>query len=146
MLSFVISHHVLYSAKFFSKTLDILGAFTSLLRTVQELAKISSRSLQQWPNYSATLKNITQKDGSNFYQQHILINLPEAERYYKAHFDEYCTSVTTCLKSRLEWTDLEFVRDVILFLATQGWQKLADEENEAGTESTPSYIEAIAQL
>ena len=83
---------------------------------MQELAKLISRSLQQWPNYSATLKN-TQKDGSNFYQQHILINLPEAERYYRAHFDEYCTSVTTCLKSRLE---------------TQGWQMLADEENEAG--------------
>ena len=46
----------------------------------------------------------------------------------------------------MEWTDLKFVRDVILFLATQGWQKLADEENEAGTESTPSYIEAIARL
>ena len=110
------------------------------------MAKLSSKSLQQWPNYSATLKNITQKDGSNFYQQHILRNLHEAERYYQAHFDEYCTSVTTYLKSRLEWTDLEFVRDVILFLATQGWQKLADEENEAGTESTPSYIEAIARL
>ena len=78
-----------------------------------------------------------------FYQQHILINLPEAERYYKAHYDKHCTLVTTCLKSHLEWTDLEFVRDVILFLATQGWQKLADEENEAGTESTPSYIHCI---
>lgn len=127
-------------------TLDILGALTSLLRTVQELNKLSSRSLQQWPTYSATLTNITQEDGSNFYQQQILRNLPEAERYYQAHFDEYCTSVTTCLKSRLEWTDLEFVRDVILFLATQGWQKLADEENEAGSESTPSYTQAIARL
>ena len=127
-------------------TLDILGALTSLLRTVQELNKLSSRSLQQWPNYSATLTNITQEGGSNFYQQHILRNLLEAERYYQAHFDEYCTSVTTCFKSRLEWTDIEFVRDVILFLATQGWQKLADEENEAGTGSTPSYTEAIVHL
>lgn len=75
-----------------------------------------------------------------------MINLPEAECYYLAHFDEYCTSVTTCIKSRLEWTDLEFVRDVILFLVTQGWQKLADEDNEAGTESTRSYIEAITRL
>ena len=33
-----------------------------------------------------------------------------------------------------------------MFLATQGWQKLADEENEANTESTPSYIKAIARL
>ena len=107
----------------------------SLLRTVQEMSKRSSKSLQQWPNYSATLKNVTQKDGSNFYQQYILRNLHEAERYYQAHFDEYCTSLTTYLKSCLEWTDLEFMQDVILFLATQGWQKLADEENEAGTES-----------
>ena len=37
------------------------------------------------------------------------------------------------------------MRDVILFLATQGWQKLANEGNEAGTESTSSNIEAIAQ-
>ena len=127
-------------------TLDILGAFTSLLRTVQELAKLSSRTLQQWPNYSATLKSIIHEGGNNLYQQHTLRNLQEAERYYQAHFDEYCTSVTSCLKSRLEWTDLEFVRDVILFLGTQGWQKLADEENEAGTESTPSYVATIARL
>lgn len=81
-------------------TLDILGAFTSLPHTVQELTKLSPRSLQQWPNYLATLTNITQEDGSNFYQQHILRNLPEADCYYQAHFDEYCTSVTACLKSR----------------------------------------------
>ena len=101
---FVISPCAIFS-KILQDSLDILGAFTSL-RTIQELAKLSSKSLQQWPNYSATLKNITQNNGSNVYQQHILRKLHEAERYYQAHFDEYCTSVTTYLKSRLEWTDI----------------------------------------
>jgi len=39
--------------------------------------------------------------------------------------------VTSCLKNRLEWTDLKFIRDVILFLATRGWQKLVDEESQS---------------
>ena len=41
-------------------SLDILGAFISLVRTVQELNKLSSKPLQQWPTYSTTLKSITQ--------------------------------------------------------------------------------------
>lgn len=48
----------------------------------------------------------------------------------------------SCLRSRLEWTDLEFVRDVIVFLATQGWQKLLDEE----AESSEGYVQAINHL
>lgn len=50
-------------------SLDILCAFTSLLRTVQELNKLSSKSLQHWHTYSATLKSITEEDGNKCYQQ-----------------------------------------------------------------------------
>ncbi len=38
---------------------------------------------------------------------------------------------------------MEFVRDVILFLATQGWQKLADEQSDS---STSGCDEAIVRL
>ena len=34
----------------------------------------------------------------------------------------------------LRWTDLDFIRDVILFLATQGWQKIIDEEDKWNNE------------
>ena len=50
-------------------SLDILEAFTSLLRTVQELKKLSSKSPQHWRTYSATLKNITEEDGKKVYQE-----------------------------------------------------------------------------
>ena len=80
------------------------------------------------------------------YQQQLLKNFAEAEHHFSSHCEEYCTSVTSCLKSRLEWTDLEFVRDAILFLATHGWQKLADEENQSDSETNPSYILAVGRL
>ena len=89
-------------------SLDILGAFTSLLHTVQELRKLSSKSLQQWPTYSSTLKSITREDGNKLYQQQLLRNFAEAE-HFSSHCEEDCISVTSCLRSRLEWTDLEFI-------------------------------------
>ena len=36
--------------------LDILSAFTSLLKTVKEVNKLCSKSVDQWPLYSTTLK------------------------------------------------------------------------------------------
>ena len=35
--------------------------------------------------------------------------------------------VTSCIRSRLEWSDMGLIHD-ILMLGTQGWQKLLDEE------------------
>ena len=34
-----------------------------------------------------------------------------------------------CIKSRLAWSDLQFFRDIIFVLATQGWEKLLDESD-----------------
>ena len=42
----------------------------------------------------------------------------------------------------MEWTDLEFIRDVI---ATQGWQKLADEESQS-VEANSGYDQALSRL
>ena len=116
-------------------SLDILGAFTSLLRTIQELDKLSSKSLKHWHTYSTTCKSVTTDDDKKFYQQQCY---SEAEQYFTANFEEYCKSV---IRSRLRWTDVEFVRDVILFLTTQGWQKLDEQSG-----SSEGYDDAIVRL
>ena len=48
--------------------------------------------------------------------------------FYEAKHQKYCASVTACMKSRLAWSDLTLIRDIITVLATQGWQKCLDEE------------------
>ena len=35
---------------------DVLGAFSCLVRTVKEVDKLSSKGLEHWPTYSAVLK------------------------------------------------------------------------------------------
>ena len=49
--------------------------------------------------------------------------LDEAESYYARHHEEFCTQVTKCLHSRMVWSDLEVIGDIISVLATQGWEK-----------------------
>ena len=48
--------------------LNVLGAFTNLLRAVKEVNKLSSKSLENWPTYAATMKKITQEGGEKVYQ------------------------------------------------------------------------------
>lgn len=134
----LLSPCAIFSQVLQSDTLDILGAFTSLLRTIQELNKLNSKKLEQWPSYSAICKSLTQEDDKKLYQQQVLRNHDAAIQYFTSHCGEFCAKVTSYLKSRLEWTDTQFIRDVIIFLATQGWQKLADEQSE--------YGEAIVRL
>ena len=42
------------------------------------------------------------------------------------------SKVCDCIKSRLAWTDLDMLRDIIFVLASQGWQKVVDEEEDLG--------------
>ena len=52
--------------------LDILGAVSNLLRTMEETNKLNTRPLDQWPTYAATMKKITDKNEEKVYQGQVL--------------------------------------------------------------------------
>ena len=105
--------------------LDVLGAFSSLLRTAKELKRLSAKGLEYWPTYSAALKSLLRV---------MIAHVIRAIEHYSSNSSQYCSSVTDCLKFRL-------VRGVILVLETQGWQKIVDEETIPGSSS-----QAVEQL
>ena len=141
----LLSPCAIFSKVMQSDDLDVLAAFTSLLRTVKEVNKLSSKSLDQWPTFAATLQKINLEDGKRVYQCQTLRNYDQAKNHYNTHHQEHCTSITSCLKSRLAWSDLELIRDVIFVLATQGWEKVLHEENDSEVESDDP-MEAITRL
>lgn len=57
------------------------------------------------------------------YQCQELKWLSEAQQYYTRHCEEFCEDVNNCLRSRMEWSDQQVIRDIISVLATQGWEK-----------------------
>ena len=128
--------------------LDVLGAFTSLLRTVKELNKLSSKGLEHWPTYADTLKKLTEENGETVYQLQALTHVSQAKEHFSSNHQQYCSSVTSCLKSRLAWSDLQLVRDIIFSLETQGWHKIVDEEDASESDDSEhlTSMEPIVQL
>ena len=112
-----------------SDDLDILPVLTSLLRSVKEVDKLSSTHLDRWPTYAATLLKCTNDNGAISYQSQELVQFEAAKTYFTSTYKDYCSKVSDCIKSRLAWSDLQFFRDIIFVLATQGWQKLLDESD-----------------
>lgn len=113
-----------------SDEVDILGALNCLLKTLKETEKLSSKPLDQWPTYAATLGKCTEEDGSKVYQCQELKQFSEAVRLYTSLHKDYCSRVSQCIKSRLSWSDLELIRDIIFMLSTHGWEKALKEDND----------------
>ena len=113
-----------------SDEVDILGALTCLLKTLKETDKLATKPLEEWPTYAATLQKCTEEDSSTLYQCQQLKNYSEALSYYSSKYEEYCSSVSQCIKSRLSWSDLQLMRDIIVVLSSHGWEKLIDEHSD----------------
>ena len=52
------------------------------------------------------------------------------EMKFYGQAEEYCyhKRVSQCIKERLGWSDLQLMRDILLILNTQGWEKLIKEK------------------
>ncbi len=114
---------------------DVLGAMLALIHTLNDVKKLGSKPLDQWPTYAMVLKNINSTGTEDMYQCQALKKLNEAKDHFTAEHAQLCSLVTTCLKSRLEWSSLEVTRDIVSVLATQGWEKILQEESELSCES-----------
>ena len=110
-----------------SDDLDILGAISSVVKSVRDTNKLSSTPLEKWPTYDYLIKNTSVDDeGQESYQSQELKNYSQAKAHYAALYQEYCVKVVECIKSRLAWSDLDLLRDIIFVLATQGWEKIVE--------------------
>ena len=109
---------------------NILGALSSLLITLKETENLPVKPLSQWTTYAAMLKKCTEEDGHTVYQCQQLKKYAEAQEYYSSKYMEYCRNVSWCIKSRLNWSDLQLMRDISFALSTHGWEKLVEEGSD----------------
>lgn len=110
----------IFSKMMQSDEVDILAALTALLKTMKETDKFNSKSLDQWPTYGTTIKKITCEHGEMVYQCQELRKFSDAQSYYQNHFQDYCSRVTECIRSRMAWSNLQLMRDIIFMLGSQG--------------------------
>lgn len=73
---------------------DILAALTSLLKIMTET---SSKPLDKWPTYTATIKKITCEDEAMVYQGQGIKKISEAQSYFQDQSQDYYFRVTQCI-------------------------------------------------
>ena len=78
----------------------------------------------------------------------MLKNFSEAKRYFENNHEEYCQQVIAYMRTRLSWSDMQLFRDIIFMLATQGWQKIQDEQADVvdGGDECETSLNAIKRL
>ena len=121
---------ILIPCSIFSKVMqnnkiDILGALTSLLKTLRETETLASKPLEQWPTYSLTFKRFTKEGDKVLYQFQEVKHFTQIK---KNHYADVCKKVNDGIKSRLGWSDLTLMKDIIVILNTLGWEKLIQEK------------------
>ena len=126
---------ILTPCTFFSKCMqsdevDILEALTCLLKTLKKTEKLSSKPLDQWSTYATTLSKCTEEEGNRVYQCQELKHFSETVRCYTSQYEDYCSQVSQCIKSRLSWSDLDLAHNIIFMLSTHGWEKALKENND----------------
>ncbi len=76
-----------------SDDLDVLAAFMSILKTVKEIKKLRSLSLEKWPTYSSILKNINIENGEKTYQCQALRNYDSATDHFMSQHKQLCLAI-----------------------------------------------------
>jgi hypothetical protein len=120
----------IFSKSMQSDEIDILGALNTLLKTKREIDKLGSTPLDQWPTYAATCALCEDDEGDVTYQCQTLKNFSEAQTLYSSKYQEYCSTVSDHIVSRLSWSDMQLMRDIIIMLSSHGWEKLVLEDDD----------------
>ena len=120
----------IFSKSMQSDEIDILGALNTLLKTKREIDKLGSTPLDQWPTYAATCALCEDDEGDVTYQCQTLKKFSEAQTLYSSKYQEYCSTVSDHIVSRLSWSDMQLMRDIIIMLSSHGWEKLVLEDDD----------------
>ena len=87
----------------------------------------------QWYQYAATMRKIVKEgedDDCTMYQCQKLKKFSGAVSFYSSKHEEYACAVAKCIKSRLSWSDMDLMWDIIFMLSTHGWKKALEENND----------------
>ena len=74
----VLNPYAVYSKTMQGNEIDILGALTSLLKTVRDTDKLSTKLLEQWPTFAVTQKKCTVDNGRKVCQCQELVKYEQA--------------------------------------------------------------------
>ena len=112
--------------------IDVVQGIKNILKSHTSLKKLTSQDVVNWPVTKVVLSNLKLKDENEgkVYQGSELHNFKDST--IKTCQDQALAdlkSLDNRMRSRLEWSNVDLMRSILLFLDTQSWQLQVDEES-----------------
>lgn len=112
--------------------IDVVQGIKNILKSHTSLKKLTSQDVVEWPVTKVVLSKLKDENGGKVYQGSELHNFKDST--IKTCQDQALTDLKSLddqMCSRLEWSDVDLMRSILLFLDTQSWQlQVADESLE----------------
>ncbi len=130
-------------------SIDIVYSIQSILKTIKSLKYMSDKDPKEWPSLQLVQTRI---DDHNEYQGvPVTPNFETVLSGCKADALADLHTLEENIKGRLEWSDLRFLRCVLIFLDTQCWvqkneSNVADPEESGEDKSLSSLLDAVEHI
>ena len=125
---------------------DIVSSIESTLKSVKALQSLVEKDPREWPKVKL-LKQLVDSDGQQEYQGVLIPNFDAIVDQCKVHVLADMERLQEKIKERLSWTDTTLLRQLLVFLETQSWQKKDpssdDEENMAEIKAAVEYLISV---
>ncbi len=104
--------------------INIVQGIKHILQSHSSLKKLSSQNPVEWPVTKVFLSKIKDKNGGKEYQGSELHRFTDGT--IKSCADQALADLKSLddrMRARLEWSDLELLRSIIILIDTQSWQE-----------------------
>ena len=103
--------------------IDIVQGIKHILKSHSSLKKLTSQNPVEWPVTKVVLSKLKDENGGKVYQGSELHHFRDTTT--KACQDQALADLKSLddkMRTRLEWSDVDMMRSILLFLNTQSWQ------------------------
>ena len=108
---------------------DIVTSIENTLKSVKALKSLSELAPVEWPTVKLVKRRLKDVTGDQKeYQGVALQNFDTTLEQCKKHVMADICRLEQKIKERLEWSDIQLMRSILVFLETQSWQKSFSEE------------------
>ena len=125
-----------------NEKLDRVGEIQYLLKSIKSLKSIAEQDPLTWPTVKLICSRIKDENGDKLYQGAVLAN--HNPTTHKMCADSALADVKQLevrMKTRLEWSDLEMLRAILVFLDTKSWSTSPSADTMETSENTDDLEE-----
>ena len=115
---------------------DIVHGMENTLKSMSALKCLQQQEPSEWPTVKLMKSRVQDIDMHQEYQGIVLQNYDATFEQCKGQLLADVERLQSKVKERLEWSDTDLLRALLVFLETQNWLRKGDNEDDIGNTNT----------